>query len=263
MSTLQRYAACVEYRGSSYHGWQKQSHATSIQGEIESAVSRIANESVHTTAAGRTDTGVHGIGQVFHFDTHNRRPGHCWIRGVNTYLPDDIVIRWIQPVSQDFHARYGAKLRSYRYIILNRNTRPGYLHKLVSWYREPLDIQPMAQAIPYLRGEHDFSAFRAGACQNKNPVKTISHLSLETSGSWLWLDITADGFLYHMVRNIVGTLIKIGNGSEKPEWLQSVLASRDRTVAGLTAPADGLYFWKVEYDSVFNLPDPPEVCQFW
>lgn len=259
----QRYAACVEYRGTHYHGWQKQSHAISVQGELEAAISKVADHAVYTTAAGRTDTGVHGIGQIIHFDCVNYRPDHAWLRGINTYLPNDIVVRWIQPVSKHFHARYGARSRSYRYIILNRNSPPGYLTGLATWHRAELDLNSMKTAATALQGEHDFSAFKAAGCQNKNPTKHVTHLSISRSGDWVWLDITANGFLHHMVRNIAGTLMRVGIGEQTPEWVEFVLQSKNRAIAGITAPADGLYFWKVLYDAEFALPDPPEVCQFW
>ena len=259
----QRFAGCVEYRGSQYHGWQRQDHAVSVQEKVEKAIGRVANETISISPAGRTDTGVHGIGQVFHFDSSAIRKNFEWLRGINTYLPEDISLHWIRPVSDEFHARYCALNRSYRYVILNRLVSPAYLDDLVTWHREPLNVELMQDGCQYLVGTHDFNSFRSSKCQNKNPVKTITRVEIDQSGDWIWLDITANGFLHHMVRNIVGTLLKIGLKEKKPEWVNELLDSGDRSKAGMTAPADGLYFTKVAYDAKFDLPESPEICRFW
>ena len=263
MHKTQRIAACIEYCGVNYCGWQYQDNAASVQAQVEKAVSRVADEAIRVIAAGRTDTGVHGIGQVIHFDTRSRRERHAWMRGVNTCLPDDISLLWAQPVEDDFHARFGALERSYRYVILNRAVRPSYLHGRVAWHYAPLAVAAMQRAAEALVGRHDFSAFRAAACQSKDPHKELRRIRVSQSGPWIWIDLSADGFLHHMVRNIAGALMRIGEGREAVEWAGELLASRDRTRAGVTAPAAGLYFVGVKYARRFALPPPPDPCRFW
>lgn len=258
-----RLAACVEYCGRNYCGWQRQTHSPSIQQEVEQALSKIADESITVVNAGRTDSGVHGIGQVIHFDTNRARTQNEWLRGVNTYLPNDISLVWTHPVESSFHARFAAKQRRYRYVILNRPISPSYLHGLVTWHVARLDLFLMQRAAKDLIGRHDFSAYRAASCQSKNPLKEIYQLTLQQSGQWIWVDITADGFLHHMVRNIVGVLMRIGERLESVHWAQQILDSRERKQGGITAPPDGLYFASVDYDDKFGLPNPPEGCRFW
>ena len=258
-----RIAACIEYCGVNYSGWQYQDNAPSIQQCVEKAISRVANEPVRVIAAGRTDTGVHGIGQIIHFDTRAERDRRAWIRGVNTHLPDDISLLWTQPVDDTFHARFSALERSYRYVILNREVGPSYLHGRVTWQHTALALEDMQQAAEALLGRHDFSAFRAAGCQAKSPQRTIRRLRLNRAGAWLWLDISADGFLHNMVRNIAGTLIRIGEGREAVEWAGQLLAAGERKHAGVTAPAAGLYFVAVKYPRRFALPPTPRACRFW
>ncbi len=263
MPTPQRIAAGVEYCGVHYCGWQYQDNAASVQARVENAISRVADEGVRVIAAGRTDTGVHGLGQVIHFDTRSVREGRAWLRGVNTHLPDDISLLWAQPVADDFHARFGALERSYRYVILNRAVGPSYLHGRVAWHYAPLAVAQMREAAGALLGRHDFSAFRAAGCQAKDPHRTVRELTVNQRGPWLWMDIRADGFLHHMVRNIAGTLLRIGEGREAAQWAGQLLAGGDRTQAGATAPAAGLYFTGVRYEARFALPPPPDPCRFW
>ena len=263
MSEKQRIAACIEYCGVNYSGWQYQDNAPSVQDQVENAIAQVANEKIRVVAAGRTDTGVHGIGQIVHFDTHSIRPRNAWKRGVNTHLPDDISLLWTHAVDESFHARFSALERSYRYVIFNRDVSSSYLHGRVTWHYVPLAVELMQQAATALIGQHDFSAFRAAGCQSKNPVKEVSQVMINQSGPWIWLDISADGFLHHMVRNIVGTLFRIGERLESVEWMGKILAARERKHAGMTAPADGLYFVGVEYEPRFNLPPSPSVCRFW
>ena len=260
---MQRYAACVEYCGLRYAGWQRQKHAASVQEALERAIGRVADHPVDVVAAGRTDAGVHGCGQVVHFDTPNRRTAVSWLRGVNTWLPDDISLVWTRPVDRDFHARFRALGRHYRYVILNREVSPSYLHGRVTWFRWPLDIGAMRTAAQDLLGTHDFSAFRAAGCQSRSPVKELRRLEIGHAGQWIWFDVSADGFLHHMVRNLVGVLGAIGQGEAEPDWAREVLESRDRKQAGITFPPDGLYFAGVDYAPVFGLPPPPPVCRFW
>lgn len=259
----QRYAACIEYCGFHYAGWQLQKNAPSVQAEVERAISEVADHNVRVVTAGRTDTGVHGIGQIVHFDTASQRSQENWLRGVNTSLPDDIALIWTHPVSDDFHARFGARQRWYRYVLLNRAVSPSYLHGRVAWHRFPLSLEPMQRAACDLLGAHDFSAFRAAGCQSKNPVKDLRTLEVNQRGHWIWFDVVADGFLHHMVRNLVGVLCRIGQGEEPVSWARHVLASRDRRQGGVTFPPDGLYLVKVDYDPEHKLPPPPPVCCFW
>ena len=258
-----RYAACVEYRGCAYSGWQKQHHAHSVQSAVENAVSRVADGNIDVVASGRTDTGVHATGQVIHFDSPVSRKDHEWLRGINTYLPADIRIIWVTQAGDDFHARFKALDRSYRYVILNRHVAPACLSGLVTWHRQALDIGQMKAAAQAFLGEHDFSAFRAAGCQNRNPVKRVTNLALGREGDWLWMDITANGFLHHMVRNIIGVLLQVGEGRQHRIWASEVLASLDRTRGGITAPADGLYFVAASYSPAYQLPAMPPACRFW
>jgi len=260
---MPRIAACIEYCGKNYRGWQRQKHAITVQEMVEKSVSKVADEQINIIASGRTDTGVHALGQIVHFDTSSNRANYEWTRGVNSFLPRDISMLWAIPVSEEFHARFGARERSYRYVICNRTIKPSYLDGLVTWHRIPLQIEPMRKAAEALAGKHDFSAYRAAGCQNKNPVKEVKSIELFSENYWIWLDITADGFLHHMVRNIVGVLTKIGTGQASQEWAAEVLQSRDRKQGGVTAAPDGLYFLGVKYDGDFALPDPPAKCQFW
>ena len=259
----QRYAACIEYCGLNYAGWQRQKHSPSVQQAVEQAIARVADHDIAIVTAGRTDTGVHAIGQIIHFDSRSCRQPDNWLRGINTQLPDDISLIWTLPVSSDFHARFKARQRCYRYIILRRNVSPSILHGRVTWHHGVLDVEKMQQAAQALVGRHDFSAFRAAMCQSKNPVKEITLLQVQHSGSWIWIDVHADGFLHHMVRNIVGVLCRIGNGTAPVGWVREVLDSRNRSSGAITFPPDGLYLTRVEYDSGYHLPSPPPACRFW
>lgn len=260
---LRRIAACVEYCGANYRGWQYQSNAPSVQARVERAVSRVADADTRVIAAGRTDAGVHGGGQIIHFDTRARRAPVEWRRGVNTHLPDDIALIWTREVGGDFHARFAACARAYRYIILNRPVAPSYLRSRVAWHALPLDDAPMRRAAAAFIGRHDFSAFRGAQCQAKHPHRDLRRISIGRAGEWLWLDFTADGFLHHMVRNLVGTLVRIGEGVERPAWAGELLAGRDRSAAGPTAPAAGLYLTTVTYAPRHRLPPPPPPPRFW
>ena len=258
-----RYAARIEYDGGRFFGWQRQIGFVSVQETLEAALSKVADEPIRVHAAGRTDTGVHATGQVVHFDAHADRGEYNWIRGVNTYLADGAVMTAIQPISDEFHARFSAYERRYRYIVLNRRMKPSYLAGKVTWHPQVLDINRMREAAVCLLGEHDFSAFRAANCQAKSPVKTIREFALMQKGHWIWFDLSANAFLYHMVRNLAGSLFKVGVGEREPAWIAEVLASKDRTKAGITAPADGLYFTHACYDDQFGLPAEAERPRFW
>ncbi len=250
-----RIALGIEYAGSDFLGWQIQPHARSVQGCVEAALSKVANHPVTVVCAGRTDTGVHALGQVVHADVTAQRSTRSWCLGTNANLPKDISILWTREVDNNFHARFSAQVRHYRYVILNRLSRPALLAKRVTWeYRRPLDVRRMQAASHYLLGTHDFSSYRATACQAKNPVRTILRLVVSKSGEKVIIEISANAFLHHMVRNIAGVLMTIGCGEQPPEWARTVLEARDRKVGGITAPAAGLYFCHVDYPAPYIFP---------
>ncbi len=249
-----RLALGVEYDGSLYHGWQLQKSASSVQQVVEAALSRVANHPVRVHCSGRTDTGVHALGQVIHFDTQAQRSERSWILGGNANLPQGVSILWVKEVSDEFHARFSAQARIYRYVIFNRWVRPAVLARRVSWIRETLDVERMIEAANCLLGEHDFSAFRSAACQAHQPVRTIHKLDLQRRGDTVVLDIEANGFLHHMVRNIAGSLIPVGKAEAAVDWVYEVLEGKDRTLAGPTAPPHGLYFVSARYPDEFGLP---------
>lgn len=257
-----KYAACIEYDGTAYFGWQRLSHGPSVQGEVENALSSVANHQVNLTCSGRTDSGVHGIGQIVHFESDARRDEKAWIMGANTNLPDDIALRWIQPVEDEFHARFSALSRRYRYIVLNQMTRPALLDKKVCWFRGALDENAMQNAATRLLGENDFSSFRASGCQAKHAMRELQEITVTRDHRYVYVDIVANAFLHHMVRNIVGSLFEVGTGDKPPEWFSELLAIKDRTQAGITAPACGLYFVSVKYPEAFQLPDAASVPFF-
>jgi len=226
-----------------------------VQQRVEEALSLVADETVEVVCAGRTDTGVHATGQVVHFDTHSERSRRGWLLGANSNLPDDINVTWAEPVSDEFHARFSAISRSYRYRILNRLQRSALHRNRAWWVYQPLDAQRMQAAAERLLGEHDFSAFRAAGCQASTAVRTINYISVSRQGDWLTLEVTANAFLQHMVRNIVGTLADIGLGEQPVEWVGDVLASRDRKAGGIAAPPYGLTLVSIEYPDSFAIPD--------
>ena len=251
---MPRIALGIEYDGTRFVGWQVQDNGSSVQAELESALSRVANEPVRVVCAGRTDTGVHATGQVVHMDTGAIRKPHSWVRGANTYLGDDVNVLWACEVPDDFHARFSATSRSYRYLILNRECRSALWCNRTAWVYVPLDEQAMHRAAQVLVGKHDFSSFRAAGCQAHSPVRTVSHIAVTRRGEILEIEISANAFLHHMVRNIAGSLIKIGSGLAPESWLAQVLEMRDRTKAGVTGLPQGLYLTNVGYPAEFGLP---------
>ena len=249
-----RIALGIEYDGTAFYGWQRQREVNSVQQELEIALSKVANENIELSCAGRTDAGVHATGQVVHFDTTALRDEKAWIMGTNAQLPDAIGVRWAKQVPDDFHARFSASARRYRYIIYNHKYRPAILRSGLSHYHQPLDVELMQQAGRFLLGEHDFSAFRAIQCQSHSPNRNVHHLELSRHGDFVVLDIKANAFLHHMVRNITGSLLEVGMQKRPPEWIAELLAAKDRTKAAATAKAGGLYLVEVDYPAHFQLP---------
>jgi tRNA pseudouridine38-40 synthase len=249
-----RLAVGIEYHGGGYSGWQQQTEAASVQGALEQALSRVADEPIQVVCAGRTDAGVHARAQVIHFDTQAQRSPRAWLLGGNSYLPRDISLRWVQPVPDDFHARFSALARSYRYLILNRATRSALAEGRALVVFQQLDLPAMQAGAQWLIGEHDFSAFRSSECQARSPVRQLRALLVQRSGDWLAIDVTANAFLHHMVRNIVGLLLVIGQQRADPERARQQLESRSRSAGEATAAAHGLYLWRVDYAAQFGLP---------
>ncbi|WP_277206155.1 tRNA pseudouridine(38-40) synthase TruA [Vibrio misgurnus] len=252
-----RIALGIEYDGTHYYGWQRQRDVKSVQQALETALSKIANHPVEVQCAGRTDAGVHGTGQVVHFDTTAERQMAGWTMGCNANLPKDIAVRWANVVSDEFHARFSATARRYRYVIYNHAYRPGILSSGVSHYHGELDVEKMQQAGQYLLGENDFTSFRAVHCQSRSPWRNVMHLNVTRHGNYVVIDIKANAFVHHMVRNITGSLIAVGRGEQPPEWIAWLLAQKNRTLAAATAKAEGLYLVSVDYPSHFGLPTMP------
>jgi len=251
---IMRIALGIEYQGTHYFGWQRQVSGPTVQSVIEAAITKVANHSVSTYCAGRTDSGVHAFEQVVHFDTFAKRSMDSWLLGINSYLPSDICVRWVVEVSGDFHARFSALKRHYQYVIANTHIQPGLFCQHATWCYRPLDIQLMQEAAQYLIGEHDFSSYRALRCQAHSPVRTIYQLYVEQHNQYVAINVSANGFLHHMVRNIAGVLMAVGAARHKPVWAKHILEARDRTQGGMTADAKGLYFIGVDYSSEFLLP---------
>jgi len=251
---MARIAVGLEYDGRAYSGWQFQPGLDTVQDVVQRAFARVANSPVECICAGRTDAGVHAQAQVVHFDSDAARSERGWRLGANTYLPPDVAAVWVREVPAHFHARYSALARSYRYVIFNRDSRPGLATGRVTWERRPLDVRLMHSAGQVLVGEHDFSAFRAIECQAKSPVRRVMRLEVSRRAEWVEIAITANAFLHHMVRNIAGLLMAVGHGESPPERVARVLASRDRKTSAATAPPDGLYLAGVDYPEEFGLP---------
>ena len=249
-----RIAIGIEYDGTAYNGWQRQRTGSGVQELIEKALSGVADESIKVTCAGRTDSGVHATGQVAHFDSHSERSDRAWLLGANSSLPDDIAVTWARHVDEEFHARFSATSRSYRYVILNRPVRSALHRNRAWWVCQPLDVALMNEAAQSLMGKHDFSAFRAAGCQASTPSREIMSIAIERDGDWLTVDLTANAFLQHMVRNITGTLVTIGLGDKPPRWLAEVLESKDRKRGGIAAPPHGLTLIGAQYPQEFELP---------
>ncbi len=244
----------IEYNGYGYYGWQAQRGLNTIQSTLQDALAKVANEPIFLFCAGRTDANVHATGQVVHFDTHAKRHIDAWIWGTNSYLPSSIVVKWAKQVDYHFHARFTATSRCYRYIIFNHPIRPAILSTRVTWHYYPLDIVRMQEAGNYLIGEQDFSSFRSSQCNSKSPMRNVTTFNVQRHGDFIVLEIEANAFLHHMVRNIAGTLMKIGAGYKEVGWMQEVLQAKSRRAAAETAPAEGLYLTQVRYPEPYIFP---------
>lgn len=252
-----RYALGIEYDGAAVYGWQRQNRVPTVQEYLENALSKVANTTINVQCAGRTDAGVHATGQVVHFDCAEHRPERAWTMGVNTNLPDSIAVTWSKQVDDEFHARFSASHRRYRYIIYNSPLRPAILGKGVTHCYKDLDASLMHEAAQALLGEQDFSAFRAAHCQSKTPFRNVTDVKVTRQGRYVILEIQANAFLHHMVRNIAGSLIEIGAQEQPVDWIGYLLQSKDRTMAAATAKPHGLYLVDVTYPAQFGLPERP------
>ena len=260
---ITRIALGVEYDGSRFCGWQMQSHGTrTVQHEVEKALSIVADSTVQVVCAGRTDTGVHATGQVVHFDTKADRLDKAWIMGCNAHLPDDVCIHWARQVDSSYSARFSATMRRYRYVIQHRKARPALLAGRATWIHGPLDTSAMHNAAQALLGENDFSSFRSSACQAEHAMRFVESISVSRDGDFVYIDISANAFLHHMVRNIVGSLLKVGQNEKPASWIAEVLRHRNRTLAGPTAPAEGLYLVAVQYPDEYKLPESGMLPRF-
>ena len=251
---VSRFAAIVQYQGADFCGFQRQKHSPSVQQELEQALSYVADCPVKLHCAGRTDTAVHASHQVIHFDTSAQRSGYSWVQGANSQLPDSISLIWADKITPDFHSRFSAGARTYRYVIDNSPTRPAIMSGAITWVKKPLDISLMQQSCEYLLGEQDFSAFRGSGCQSNSPCRNVHSAKVFRRGNLVIFEITANAFLLHMVRNIVGSLIEVGTARQKPLWIQQLLAQGDRCKSAATAAPDGLYLVAVDYPAKFGLP---------
>lgn len=264
---MKRIVLGIQYDGMHWHGWQTQPDGHTVQDRLEAALKKFTQCSISTTCAGRTDTGVHALEQIVHFDTMLDREMFSWVRGLNAFLPPSIAVRWATEVprdpEQDFHARFSAHGRTYHYVIYNHAVRSPLLVGKAGWVFRPLDVEAMRLAATHLIGTHDFSTFRAAECQAKTPVKTMYNIGIERHRDLIVFTLHASAFLHHMVRNIIGSLIYAGNGRQSPEWIGHILAERNRTLAAPTFMPDGLYLAKIEYDLKWQLPQEPVSALPW
>jgi tRNA pseudouridine38-40 synthase len=254
---IKRYAAVVQYDGSAFCGFQKQKHSPSVQTELERALSYVANSPLILSCAGRTDTAVHASHQVIHFDTSANRTGHNWVQGANSQLPDTISLSWADELGPDFHARFSATSRTYRYIMAPSKARPAILANGVTWVQFPVNPEAMQEACKYLLGEQDFSAFRGAGCQSLSPFRNVTSANIYQAGQLLVFEVSANAFVLHMVRNMVGALLEVGYGRQQPDWIKTLLEVGDRCQSAATAPSNGLYLVDVNYPEQFALPELP------
>ncbi|MFL2840325.1 MAG: tRNA pseudouridine(38-40) synthase TruA [Pseudohongiellaceae bacterium] len=264
ISSPNRIVLCIEYQGTEFNGWQAQKpiEISTVQEVLESAISQVADESIKAHCAGRTDKGVHASAQIVHFDTISERPLKAWVRGCNALLPNSVVVRWAKQVDEGFHARFSALSRRYSYLIYNNKVPTALLQGQVSSYFHRLNAESMHEAGQYLLGERDFSSFRGSGCQSNTAIRNVTHLKVSRTGDFVIIDIKANAFLFHMVRNIVGALLEVGEGQRKPQWLEQVLKHKDRSQAGITAPPEGLYLLEVGYPDRYELPSGLWVMPF-
>ncbi|MDH3315872.1 MAG: tRNA pseudouridine(38-40) synthase TruA [Gammaproteobacteria bacterium] len=258
-----KIALGLEYDGREFHGFETQPNGRTVQACLEAALSRVADQAVKVICAGRTDAGVHALGQIVHFVSQAERPLNAWVFGANSNLPEDVSVNWSRAVPEEFHARFSATARRYRYLILNRATRPATLRGRVSWEYRPLEVERMQAASGYLLGEHDFSSFRGAGCQSRSPRRRIYRLEVSRRGPFVLIDVTANAFLQHMVRNIAGVLMDIGAGKSPVDWAEKVLRAADRRQGGVTAPPDGLYLAQVDYPAQYRIPAVPPESGLW
>lgn len=253
---ISRFALCIEYNGSAYKGWQAQKSpkVATVQESLEKALSVVADHPVKLVCAGRTDSGVHASAQIAHFDSASKRPEKAWVKGANSLLEGNICVQWAKLVEENFHARFSAQSRHYRYVIYNNPVKPAIMKGLVTSYYYPLNEVHMNEGAQYLLGEQDFTSYRGVACQSKTAMRNVSSVSVTRQGQFLVIDIQANAFLLHMVRNIVGVLLEVGEGKREPIWVKEVLEYKDRSQAGITARPDGLYLVNVSYPEIYNLP---------
>ncbi|MGH8184402.1 MAG: tRNA pseudouridine(38-40) synthase TruA [Rhodanobacteraceae bacterium] len=249
-----RVALGIEYDGTDFFGWQRLGHGPSVQAEVESALSFVAAHPVEVTCAGRTDAGVHARCQVVHFDSNAERDARAWVLGATTRLPRAVAVLWARAMPDDFHARFSARARRYRYVLLNRAIRPALEARFVAWERVPLDAEAMHAAAQALPGEHDFSSFRAASCQARHARRCVNAISVRRDDEHVIVEIEANAFLHHMVRNIVGSLLEVGRGERPIAWIAELLAARDRGLAGVTAMPQGLTFVGPRYPAQWALP---------
>lgn len=261
---MMRYAACVEYDGSAFSGWQAQKHSVrTVQESVEAALSKVADQTITIITAGRTDAGVHASHQIIHFDSDAQRSEFAWCRGANRFLDKDVRLLWVQAIDAEFHARFSALSRSYRFVIHNASIPSAIFRRYSTHEYKELNVLKMAEAGRCLLGEHDFSSFRAAGCQARSPVRTMTHFKLQSAGAWIWFDVTANAFLQHMIRNIAGSLIEVGCGSRDIGWMKEVLHAKDRTQGGITAPPNGLYLAGVSYPQEYHLQTAYRDVSFW
>lgn len=262
---MKRIALGIQYDGTPWHGWQTQPHGRTVQDALEAALQKFCQVPVATTCAGRTDAGVHALSQIVHFDTAVDRENFSWVRGVNAFLPSSIAVRWASEVEggdQGFHARFSAQARTYHYLIYNHPVRSPLWQSRAGWVFRPIDVESMRSAAQALVGEHDFSAFRAAECQAVSPVRDLKSITISRAGDRIMLTLTANAFLHHMVRNIVGSLVQVGIGNRPAAWIAELLASRQRELAAPTFSPDGLYLAKVDYDARWGLPAAVDALPF-
>lgn len=250
-----RIALGVAYDGAHFCGWQSQPNKCGVQDALELAIASIAQHEARVHVAGRTDTGVHGLGQVVHFDTETKRPNSAWVRGVNAHLPATVRVEWAQVVDNEFHARFSAHARSYQYLLYNAPVASALMSMKAGWFHLPLSVDAMAEAAKYLVGEHDFSAFRASECQAKSPIKHLYVANVKARGQYIIFEFTGNAFVQHQVRNMIGALVYVGKGVHTPQYLQELLLKKDRTISPPTFSPAGLYLTHVKYDEKWGLPN--------